>query len=452
MQDLQQKFAFVWISCLKNKPYETGCHFGSVKHSHFISLETVAEDFCSALLDDALIGFSIPCTKHSFSTQSPPPAVHFYQWWPPVCVLPPSAPAELTRRHRCWNAHARTHTCTHTPTLWSPPTVTNRWRMPMGAILSTWRNSICSTRTVPRCRSRSAVAAGQASWQLRVTHRHTDPGARRDPRRAQRPRSACSTGPPGGTAPPAFAALLTLRAPSRGRCRPPRSGVCSCGAGCALHEEGRNAQLIRHGKTSTAPTLPPPNPPVGTRRHTYVVFLLWDASARTRPTGWVLLSTHKTKCNLTADGCSPLDGGNRCLPAPDPRLPSHSEGFPPLCQSAVQRKHFTSSVPCCFFKPKLESWERFHIRSPVRVEITLHDCHVWKQTRSEREGIGAGYCCYSYLVVQSTLLRTPGPLAVGRKAALRYLSAHQLLQVLSCSKYLHSRSFPNMVLVGLNCQ
>jgi len=77
MQDLQQKFAFVWISCLKNKPYETGCHFGSVKHSHFISLETVAEDFCSALLDDALIGFSIPCTKHSFSTQSPPPAVHF---------------------------------------------------------------------------------------------------------------------------------------------------------------------------------------------------------------------------------------------------------------------------------------------------------------------------------------------------------------------------------------
>lgn len=225
----------------------------------------------------------------------------------------------------------------------------------MGAILSTWRNSICSTRTVPRCRSRSAVAAGQASWQLRVTHRHTDPGARRDPRRAQRPRSACSTGPPGGTAPPAFAALLSLRAPSRGRCRPPRSGVCSCGAGCALHEEGRNAQLIRHGKTSTAPTLPPPNPPVGTRRHTYVVFLLWDASARTRPTGWVLLSTHKTKCNLTADGCSPLDGGNRCLPAPDPRLPSHSEGFPPLCQSAVQRKHFTSSVPCCFFKPKLES-------------------------------------------------------------------------------------------------
>lgn len=103
------------------------------------------------------------------------------------------------------------------------------------------------------------------------------------------------------------------------------------------------------------PHTPPPNPPVGTRRHTYVVFLLWDASARTRPTGWVLLSTHKTKCNLTADGCSPLDGGNRCLPAPDPRLPSHSEGFPPLCQSAVQRKHFTSSVPCCFFKPKLES-------------------------------------------------------------------------------------------------
>lgn len=240
--------------------------------------------------------------------------------------------------------------------------------------------------------------------------------------------------------------------PAEGAAARPGSGVCSCGAGCALHEEGRNAQLIRHGKTSTAPTLPPPNPPVGTRRHTYVVFLLWDASARTRPTGWVLLSTHKTKCNLTADGCSPLDGGNRCLPAPDPRLPSHSEGFPPLCQSAVQRKHFTSSVPCCFFKPKLESWERFHIRSPVRVEITLHDCHVWKQTRSEREGIGAGYCCYSYLVVQSTLLRTPGPLAVGRKAALRYLSAHQLLQVLSCSKYLHSRSFPNMVLVGLNCQ
>lgn len=131
----------------------------------------------------------------------------------------------------------------------------------MGAILSTWRNSICSTRTVPRCRSRSAVAAGQASWQLRVTHRHTDPGARRDPRRAQRPRSACSTGPPGGTAPPAFAALLSLRAPSRGRCRPPRERRLQLRRGLRVARGGAQRTINPARENLYRPHTPPPQPP-----------------------------------------------------------------------------------------------------------------------------------------------------------------------------------------------
>lgn len=183
--------------------------------------------------------------------------------------------------------------------------------------------------------------------------KHRNPGLRRDSRL-----SPAHHEPPGSAAPPFSRPAVPPRAQQRALPPAPGLRVARGGAGGAINPAGKNLN------PRPPPSSPrPPVPAVGTRWHTYVVFLLWDVSARTRPTGWLLLSTHTTKWNLTADGCSPLDGGNGCLHASDPRLPSHSEGFPPLCQRAVQNKRFTSSVPCWIFKPKLESWERFHIRA-----------------------------------------------------------------------------------------